>query len=107
MSNYYYLDIKLILANPEEVTPAFYKKNILEAVKQLFGETGASIPIDILKFNSETLEAILRVPKSHYIKIRSSLVLSGKYEGIRCIYSIQKSTPLLLALQGDSRNYNH
>lgn len=59
------------------------------------------------KFNPETLRAIIRVPISHYIKVRGSLTLCGKYEGQNCIYLVQKSSSLLLALQGDSRDYNH
>ncbi|XP_050306122.1 ribonuclease P protein subunit p14 [Anthonomus grandis grandis] len=107
MSENYYLDVKLILQDPEEVPVAYLKKNILEALRELFGEIGATITIDILKFNPETLEAIIRVPESHYIKLRGSLTLCGRYEGKRCIYSVRKSTPVLLALQGDSRNYIH
>lgn len=107
MSNYYYLDISLRLEDPQEVTPAFFKKNIVEALKKLFGEIGASVTIDILKFNPKTLRAIIRVPKSHYIKLRGSLTLCGRYEGHKCIYIVHKATPLLLALQGDSRDYNH
>lgn len=79
----------------------------MEAIKQLFGEIGAATTIDILKFNPETLEAIVRVPKTFYIKLRGSLTLCGKYEGRPCIYFVRKTTSLLLALQGDSRSYNH
>ncbi|KAL1513009.1 hypothetical protein ABEB36_002497 [Hypothenemus hampei] len=107
MSNYCYIVIQLILTKAVEVTPVYLKKNILESVKQLFGEVGASVNIDLLKFNSQTLEGILRVPSCHFIKLRASLVLSGYYEGIQCTYLIKKTSSLLLALQGDSRDYKH
>lgn len=79
----------------------------MEAVKQLFGEIGAAIPIDVLKFNPQTLEGIIRVPSSHYIKVRGSLTLCGWYEGQNCVYRVRKSTPFLLGLLGDSRDYLH
>lgn len=108
MSQYYYLDVTLVLEIPEVGVPrAFFKKNIVEAVRKVFGEVGASVNIDILKYNSLTLRGIIRVPKSHYIKVRSSLTLCGRYEGQRCVYIVHKATPLLLALQGDSRHYEH
>ncbi|XP_066142616.1 ribonuclease P protein subunit p14 [Euwallacea fornicatus] len=107
MNNYHYLDIKLILQNPEEVTPAFFKKNILEGVKQLFGEVGSSVNIDVLKFDPHCLEGIIRIPKSQHIKIRGSLTLYGWYESQSCIYRVRKSAPLLLGLLGDSREYIH
>ncbi|KAH1014690.1 hypothetical protein HUJ05_012532 [Dendroctonus ponderosae] len=108
MSNYYYLHIKLILQRPVEIfTAPYLKKNVLQAVKQLFGEIAAAVCIDVLKLNPETLEAVLRVPKSHYVKVKGSLVLSGLYEGQQCTYRLEKCSPLLLALQGDSREYKH
>jgi len=76
-------------------------------VKQLFGEVQAAIPTDLLKYDPVEKRAILRVPKDHYVKLRSSLTLTGDYEGIPCCYNIHKATPLLLALLGDSRNYEH
>lgn len=75
---------------------------------QLFGEVAAAaINIDILKCDISTPRLILRVPKSYYIKLRSSLTLASQYEGQTCVYKIHKASPLLLALQGDSRIYNH
>lgn len=108
MSNYYYLDVSLILEEPQEVTVVFFKKNIVEAIKQLFGEVGtASITFDILKYDSEKLRAIIRVPNRYFVKFRGSLTLRGSYEGIKSSYVIHKTAPLLLALQGDSRDYIH
>lgn len=83
------------------------KKNITEAVNQLFGEVSAAVTIDILKYDSNNNKAIVRVPKSHYVKLRSSLTLASKYEGLPCIYRVHKATPLLLTLQAESRYYKH
>ncbi|XP_076268183.1 ribonuclease P protein subunit p14-like [Rhynchophorus ferrugineus] len=108
MSKYYYLDVSMVFEFQKEVTPAYFKKYILESIKQIFGEfAAAAIQIDILKFNPETLRAVLRVPKEFYIKLRASLTLSGQFEGVKCSYIVHKASPLLLALQGDSRDYQH
>lgn len=90
-----------------EITAAFIKKNILEAVNQLFGEVGTAVNIDLLKYNSTNTRVIIRVPESHYLKLRSSLTLASKYEGQNCVYKVHKASPLLLGLLGDSRNYIH
>ncbi|KAK4884082.1 hypothetical protein RN001_000353 [Aquatica leii] len=81
--NYYYLDISLKLAEYQEITPALFKNHVIFSINQLFGEVSASIPFDLLKYNSSENRAILRVPKDHYVKVRSSLTLSGFYQGIR------------------------
>lgn len=90
-----------------EVTPAFFKNHIVRCIDKIFGETAAAIPLDILKYNPSTKEAILRVHKEQYVRVRSSLTLCGDYEGIPCVYRIRKATPMLLSLLGDSRTYNH
>jgi len=108
-SNYYYLDVSLELAEEKdrEITPAFFKNHIIKSIKQLFGEAGAAVPVDVLKYHSVEKRAILRVPNDHYVKLRSSLTLTGDYEGTSCVYNIHKASPLLLALLGDSRDYQH
>lgn len=63
--------------------------------------------MDLLKYNQAERRGIVRVPKSHYIKLRSSLTLRGTYEAVNCAYRIHKVSPLLLGLIGDSRSYLH
>lgn len=90
-----------------EVTAAFVKKNIVEAINTLFGEVGTAVNIDLIKCNSTNTRVIIRVPESHYLKLRSSLTLASQYEGQTCVYKVHKASPLLLGLLGDSRNYIH
>ncbi|CAG9821341.1 unnamed protein product [Phaedon cochleariae] len=109
MANSFYIDLSLKFPDPygSEVSPVYFKKNITEALCQLFGEVSSAVDIDLLKFDKEGRRGILRVPKSHYVKLRSSLTLASRYEGTVCCYIIHKVSPFLLGLQGDSRNYNH
>lgn len=86
----------------------YFKKNIVTAVTDLFGEVGASVTIDILKYDSKTRRAILRVPANKYKKLHASLILCHIYEvNTWCCYKINKASPLLLSLSCDSRNYEH
>ncbi|GLV40520.1 uncharacterized protein CBL_04321 [Carabus blaptoides fortunei] len=83
MSYYYYLDISLEFHKDfdrRDITHAFFKKHVMQAVKTLFGEIGASVTVDILKYNPDTRRAILRVPAEFYVKLHSSLTLCGEYE---------------------------
>ncbi|XP_044264188.1 ribonuclease P protein subunit p14 [Tribolium madens] len=109
MSKYYYLDISLRLHdNPDyELTVVYFKKHIIGAVSELFGEAATCIDIDVLKYNSLTRRGILKVPAEYYVKIRSSLTLCGSFNNVICSYKIHKASPLLLNLQGDSREYEH
>ncbi|GJQ85083.1 hypothetical protein Trydic_g15771 [Trypoxylus dichotomus] len=86
MSNYYYLDVLLELSKDQDrdITPAFFKNHIIHCITRVFGETAAALPIDVLKFHPDTKEAILRVYKDQYVKLRSSLTLCGDYEGTPC-----------------------
>lgn len=90
-----------------DITPAFFKSHVVKCINQVFGETAAAIPVDVLKYQPRTKEAILRVHKDQYVKVRSSLSLCGNYEGTECVYRIRKASPMLLSLLGDSRTYNH
>ncbi|CAH0550235.1 unnamed protein product [Brassicogethes aeneus] len=84
-----------------EVTPVFFKSNILQAIKNLFGEVTASVDVDVLKYNIETNRGLLRVPKTEYIKVRNSLTLYSKtLEQVHCAFRVHKASSLLLALQG-------
>ena len=39
-----------------------FKMSMLEALKQLHGEVGKATVVDVLKFDDETHDAIIRVP---------------------------------------------
>lgn len=109
MDSYYYLDVSLVFSEnyESEVTPAYFKKNIVESLYHLFGEVGAAIPIDVLKYESYTRRAIIRFPIEHYVKVRSSLTLVHKYEGAVATYKVHQGSSFLISLSGNSRDYEH
>ncbi|KAJ9599245.1 hypothetical protein L9F63_010247 [Diploptera punctata] len=85
MAEYYYLDVSIeIEEGKREISAVYFKNHIIQALKTLFGEVGASINVDILKYQSATKRAILRCPSDSYVKLLSSLTLSSSFNGIAC-----------------------
>ncbi|XP_026474903.1 ribonuclease P protein subunit p14 [Ctenocephalides felis] len=108
MSDFYYLDLSLELAQDDSnVSIIYLKKNIINSLRQIFGEISSSVNIDILKYDSCERRAIIRVPAEQYVKLRSSLTLCSTYENISCAYKIHNISPSLLSLIGNSRTYSH
>ncbi|XP_043515938.1 ribonuclease P protein subunit p14 [Frieseomelitta varia] len=105
----YYLDVSLILPDSPcfDFTDVYLKKNILQSVKQLFGEEGIKSTIDILKYNSKERRCILRCTDESYVRLRAALTVAGKYEGQACTYIIHRASANLLSFSADSRNYQH
>ncbi|XP_024871969.1 ribonuclease P protein subunit p14 isoform X2 [Temnothorax curvispinosus] len=89
------------------VSPVYLKKNVLEAVRSLFGEEGAKSPIDVLKIYPAKRRFILRCPYNSYVRLRASLTLSTAYEGKTCVYTVHRASSNLLSFTADSRTYQH
>ncbi|XP_046815699.1 ribonuclease P protein subunit p14 [Vespa crabro] len=105
----YYLDVSLEFADSPniKISHIYLKKNILHAVKQLFGEEGTKSVIDILKYDIPERRFVLRCDSDFYIKLRASLTVAGQFEGKPCVYIVHRASANLLSFVGDSRNYKH
>ncbi|XP_032667961.1 uncharacterized protein LOC116842623 isoform X2 [Odontomachus brunneus] len=103
----HYLDVSLELPQESEVTLVYLKKNILQAVRQLFGEEGTKSTIDILKFTPATGRFILRCSSDNCVRLRAALTVATKYEGQTCLYTVHRVSPNLLSFTADSRTYQH
>ncbi|MBN3322201.1 RPP14 protein, partial [Atractosteus spatula] len=84
---------------------AQFKQLIISALRDLYGEIGAAFPFDVLKFEENTLKAIIRVLSSGLVKLWSALTLLGSYQDEPCAFRITQVSPLLLALSGNSRDF--
>ncbi|XP_073206991.1 ribonuclease P protein subunit p14 isoform X1 [Lepidochelys kempii] len=82
---------------------AHFKQLILSALKDLHGEVGAALPVDVLTYEEKTLSAILRVSSSGLVKLWSALTLLGSYQNRKCAFRVIQTSPFLLALSGNSR----
>ncbi|XP_040264240.1 ribonuclease P protein subunit p14-like isoform X2 [Bufo bufo] len=103
-SEYHYLKVQLVFEDKiVKISAAQFKSFILSALKELHGEVGASIPLDLLKFDGQTLYAILRIKSSGLVKLWTSLTLLGQYQGHQCSVRVLQTSPFLLALAGNSR----
>ncbi|XP_011874731.1 PREDICTED: uncharacterized protein LOC105565824 [Vollenhovia emeryi] len=105
----YYLDVSLEIPSDLDLTVSrvYIKKNVLEAVRTLFGEEGAKSPVNVLKFCPAQRRFILRCPYKSYVRLRASLTLSSTYEGRRCVYTVHRASSNLLSFTADSRTYQH
>ncbi|KAG7478153.1 hypothetical protein MATL_G00077240 [Megalops atlanticus] len=103
-SVYHYMKIALILENEDKrMNAAHFKQLIISALKDLYGEIGAAFPFDVLKFEENTLTAVLRVYNSGLVKLWSALTLLGSYQNEPCAVQVKQVSPFLLALSGNSR----
>ncbi|XP_065408990.1 ribonuclease P protein subunit p14 [Chrysemys picta bellii] len=82
---------------------AHFKQLVISALKELHGEVGAALPVDVLTYEEKTLSAILRVPSSGLVKLWSALTLLGSYQNRKCAFRVIQTSPFLLALSGNSR----
>ncbi|KAK0182501.1 hypothetical protein PV327_000637 [Microctonus hyperodae] len=94
--------------NPSrQISAVFFKKHLMQSLKQLFGELGADTTVDILKYDSSSRKFILRCKSKDYVKLRSALTLASTYEEDTCIYIIHKASASPFGLLSDGRNYQH
>ncbi|KAJ8258314.1 hypothetical protein COCON_G00173260 [Conger conger] len=103
-SVYHYLKIYLILDNDDrKINAVYFKQMIISALRDLYGEIGAAFPFDVLKFEEDTLTAVLRVYNSGLVKLWTALTLLGSYQSEPCAVHVTQVSPFLLALSGNSR----
>ncbi|XP_058856254.1 ribonuclease P protein subunit p14-like isoform X5 [Acipenser ruthenus] len=67
-SDYHYMKISLIFEGGNiRLNAAHFKQLIISSLRELYGEIGAALPFDVLKFEENTLSAVLRVySRSHH-----------------------------------------
>ncbi|XP_068109846.1 ribonuclease P protein subunit p14-like isoform X2 [Hyperolius riggenbachi] len=103
-SDYHYMKIQLVFQRKDITLTAVQCKTLfLSALKELHGEVGASFPLDVLKYEEDTLSAILRIHSSGFVKLWTSLVLVGQYQNHECCIRVIQVSPFLLALSCNSR----
>ncbi|XP_041518629.1 ribonuclease P protein subunit p14 [Microtus oregoni] len=103
-SEYHYMKVCLeFQEHGVELNAAQFKQLLVSSLKDLFGEVGAALPVDVLTYEEKTLSAILRVCSSGLTKLWSSLTLFGAYKNKKCAFRVIQVSPFLLALSGNSR----
>nr|XP_006820706.1 PREDICTED: ribonuclease P protein subunit p14-like [Saccoglossus kowalevskii] len=100
-----YFYIKTTLEFKDENTSIdvlLFKAIIVKALLSLYGEVGAAITVDVLKFN-DRLEAILRVHNSGFRKLWSALTLYSCYGDKQCVFRVHQVSSCLMALAVNTR----
>lgn len=101
---YHYLKVCLVLENESNKPSAVELKHfMITGLKNLFGEVGAALNFDLLKYDEDTLISLLRVPSRGLVRLWSSLTLLGFYRNQACAFRVLQVSPYLLSLSGNSR----
>ncbi|XP_029287722.1 ribonuclease P protein subunit p14 isoform X2 [Cottoperca gobio] len=103
-SPYHYMKICLVLEDEStKLSAVDLKQFIISGLNNLYGEVGAALNFDLLKYDEDALTALLRVYSSGLVKLWSSLTLLGSYQNQTCAFRVLQVSPFLLALSGNSR----
>ncbi|XP_034005814.1 ribonuclease P protein subunit p14 isoform X2 [Trematomus bernacchii] len=103
-SPYHYMKVCLVLEDEStRLSAVDLKQFIISGLDSLYGEVGAALNFDLLKYDKDTLTAFLRVYSKGLVKLWSSLTLLGSYQKQACAFRVLQVSPFLLALTGNSR----
>ncbi|CAB1422067.1 unnamed protein product [Pleuronectes platessa] len=101
---YHYVNVCLVLEDEStKLSAVEFKQFITSGLKSLYGEVGAALAFDVLKYNEDKRTALLRVNSRGLVKLWSSLTLLGSYQNQACAFRVLQVSPYLLALTGNSR----
>ncbi|KAM6981110.1 ribonuclease P protein subunit p14 [Aplochiton taeniatus] len=105
-SGYRYMKTSLHLENVSSRPNAVQLKQlIIRGLQDLYGEVGAALPFDLLKYDEQTLTAILRVRDRSLVKLWSAMTLLGTYQNQPCAFRVSQVSHFLLALSANSREF--
>lgn len=103
-SPYQYMKVRLVLEDEStRLSAVDLKQFIISGLKSLYGEVGAALNFDLLKYDEDNLTALLRVCSRGLVKLWSSLTLLGFYQDQACAFRVLQVSPYLLSLSADSR----
>jgi len=99
------LDISIKFAEEvESFSPLFFKGSIEQSLKYNFGEIGGNTTVDIVKFDKERKQAIIRVPENYYVKTRASITLISKFQGVPCHFQVNSASPIITSFLNNYLN---
>eukprot|EP00057_Strongylocentrotus_purpuratus_P014875 XP_011669349.1 PREDICTED: ribonuclease P protein subunit p14 isoform X2 [Strongylocentrotus purpuratus] len=86
-----YLDVMLEFeSSAPHVEETMFEGIVTLALKQLHGDVGAAMAVDLVMYNPGNLQGVLRVQQSDLVKLWSALTLYGYYESQRCAFTVRK-----------------
>jgi RNase P/RNase MRP subunit POP5 len=93
----------------ESLTAPSIKAMIVQAMKELYGQVGSSITIDVLRVESgesSDYTVLLRVPYSEVSRVWSALTVAGSYNGRTLLIHVIKISASLVGLAANSREFH-
>lgn len=109
-ARFFYLRLKLDFSNennlPMVQLDVLTVKSLLQhALTSLHGKIGAALNVDVLKFDGELMEAIVKVGERGLVKLWSALTLFSYYQDRRCAITVIQVSSHLLSLAVDCRQW--
>lgn len=98
---HWYLEIAVEHEDVKDMSAEMLQVFMRDAVLKMFGESAASLPIDVLAFHPHLHQAVIRVPSENYSRVRGALTMSGKDGAMG--FSVCRASPCLIALAGPQR----
>ncbi|GAB6029182.1 Ribonuclease P protein subunit p14 [Chamberlinius hualienensis] len=83
------------------------KSMLTLGLKELHGDVGASLLVDVLHYNQKDSTAILRIDNKGLTQVWSSLSWFQTFSGIKVNIRVEKVSSSLISLSTDSRKFNH
>jgi len=101
-----FLDVQIVFASDLSELPDYlFKSILLSAIRTLFGNTGASVDLDVLRYDEPKRRGIVRVPKRYLNSVWGSFTMCSKYDNHRLRIEVHAVSSFLSALGSDSRSY--
>ncbi|XP_065912886.1 ribonuclease P protein subunit p14-like [Dysidea avara] len=109
LMEFYFLRISLKFQRTPElsVTEALLKSIVLQALRDLHGEYGASIAVEVLEYKEVTNQSysfVIKILECDLVKVWSGLTLLGTYNGVSTMFSVEKVSRCLKDSNDDGVN---
>eukprot|EP00128_Syssomonas_multiformis_P001413 Colp12_sorted_trinity150504_noHs@23142 len=105
-TEYAYFRVQLKFGTPvATLEPSVFKNVLLTALRNLHGQVGASMQLDVLQYNAAEQSAILRVFSRDATKLWTALSMLSSYDNKPCVVVVHDSAPDLTDLVVNSSTF--
>ncbi|XP_041459296.1 ribonuclease P protein subunit p14-like [Lytechinus variegatus] len=102
---YIYLSVILEFeSSPPDIEERMFEVIVSLALKQLHGDVGVAILVDLVMYDPENIQGILKVRQSDLVKLWSALTLYGCFEDQRCAFIVRKESTDFIPLLDTSKH---
>ncbi|TPX32617.1 hypothetical protein SmJEL517_g04295 [Synchytrium microbalum] len=100
---WYYLSVSLISDPPHPLDELYFRNAMSMALREAFGISGMSTPLDLLRFDHQAQHAFIRIPQVYLIQVQSALTLLHSLDDRTCRFHVHQVSAHLMSLAVDNR----